>query len=51
MYKVALTSKFRRDYRRAFKRGYDLALLEAVAAQLADGASLPKVYQDHALSG
>ncbi|MDR1874860.1 MAG: type II toxin-antitoxin system YafQ family toxin [Synergistaceae bacterium] len=51
MYEVALTSKFRRDYKRAFKRGYDMHLLEIVVECLAAGLPLPAKYQDHDLTG
>ena len=51
MYRVATTGKFRRDYQRAHKRGYDLDLIEAAIAQLAKDGTLPEKYRDHALTG
>ena len=51
MYKVKQTSRFRKDYKLAYKRGYDLDLLETVVKQLASGASLPGKYKDHPLRG
>ena len=51
MYRVETTNQFRRDYKRAFKRGYNLDLLESVVEKLAEGAVLPEKYQDHHLTG
>ena len=51
MYEVALTGKFRRDYQRAYKRGYNLDLLEAVVEVLASGEQLSDKYRDHILTG
>lgn len=51
MYRVITTSQFRRDYRHAYKRGYDLDLIESVIVRLAKGDPLPEKYRDHALAG
>lgn len=48
---VKSTSTFRRDYRRALKRGLDISCLEAVIRILASNTSPPASYKDHALSG
>ncbi|GHV03350.1 addiction module toxin, RelE/StbE family [Campylobacterota bacterium] len=50
MYAVVATSRYRKDYKLAYKRGYDLDLLDWVVEQLADGVELPAQYRDHALS-
>lgn len=50
-YTVKFTSKFKRDYKLAIKRGYPIKLLEDTVALLADGLTLPEKYVDHALSG
>lgn len=51
MYRVETTAQFRKDYKRAFKRGYDMDLLETVVEQLATGKPLAEKHRDHALSG
>jgi mRNA interferase YafQ len=48
---VERTGEFRRGYRRAKKRGYDLGLLEAVIDDLAAGRPLATKYRDHKLKG
>ena len=47
-YESQRTSSFKRDYKLAKKRGYDISKLKTVVALLADGAELPAVYSDHA---
>lgn len=51
MLELRTTSKFRKDYKRIKKRGYDLALLEAVIEKLRKQEPLEPRYKDHALSG
>lgn len=51
MYSLATTSKFRRDYKRIKKRGYDLDLLARVIDILLSGEPLDAQYQDHPLQG
>jgi mRNA interferase YafQ len=51
VYRVETTTQFRKDYKRAFKRGYNLDLLEGVIKLLATGNPLSAKYRDHALSG
>ena len=43
-YTIEMSTKFKKDYKLAKKRGYDIDLL-------ADGETLPEKYCDHALSG
>lgn len=50
-YTVKFTSKFKKDYKLAIKRGYSIKLLEEAVSLLADGKSLPEKYVDHVLSG
>ena len=49
--KVIWTSKFKRDYKLAIKRGYDIDLLDDVIRLLAAGKPLPRELNDHTLSG
>ena len=45
------TSQFKKDVKRAEKRGMDLAKLKAVLDLLIDGDPLPAEYLDHPLRG
>ena len=51
MLTLVTTSKFRKDYKRIKKRGYDLDLLEAVLNILLREEPLSDQYKDHALTG
>ena len=44
-------SQFRRDVKRAQRRGKDMSKLRAVILLLAEGRPLPPNYKDHPLSG
>ena len=46
-----LTSRYKRDYKRIAKRGYDLDLLDAVLLLLAESQPLPPARSDHPLKG
>lgn len=50
-YTIEMSTKFKKDYKLAKKRGYDTTLLRAVIDLLADGETLPEKQCDHALSG
>ena len=50
-YTVALTTKYKRNFKRAVKRGYNMSLLRTVIALLETGEQLPEKYCDHALTG
>jgi len=50
-YAVAQTSQFKRELKRAVRRGCDLAAIRDVVHQLADGIPLPPRHRDHALTG
>ena len=49
--KVVWTTKFKRDYKRAMKRGLDMNRLDGVIRTLAAGRELAVVHRDHALGG
>ena len=50
-YSVKATTQFKRDYKRAMKRGMNMELLNHVISALALGETLPEKNKDHALSG
>jgi len=50
-YIVKYTALFKKDYKRALKRGQRVELLQAVVAALARGELLPEKNKDHPLSG
>ena len=45
------TSQFKKDVKRADKRGWDMAKLKAVLELLIDGEPLPAELKDHPLRG
>jgi mRNA interferase YafQ len=45
------TSQFKKDVKRADKRGQDMAQLKAVLELLIDGGPLPAEFKDHPLRG
>jgi mRNA interferase YafQ len=45
------TTQFKKDVKRAGKRGKDLAELKAVLDLLIEGTPLPSAYRDHPLRG
>ena len=47
--KVVWTTRFKRDYKRAMKRGLDMSRLDEVIRTLAAGRELAVVHRDHAL--
>jgi mRNA interferase YafQ len=51
MLTLKITSQFRKDYKLAKKRGYNMRLLEDVLQALLDGKLLAEKHRDHALSG
>jgi len=50
-YEIKRSSRFKKDYKRIKRRGYDLSLLDSVIELLAKGETLPVEYKDHALIG
>jgi len=51
MLTLETTTQFRKDYKRASKRGYDLTLLKTVLDTLLSGEPLNARHRDHALTG
>ena len=51
LYEVKQTTRFKKDYRIAKKRGQNIQLLHDIILQLADGKILPEKNRDHALTG
>lgn len=50
-YTVKYTGGFKKDYKRAIKRGLNIKLLEQIVTMLAMGEPLPEKNRDHELSG
>ena len=51
MLQVIWTSRFKRDYKLAMKRGKQMQRLDNVILKLAAGEPLEEKYRDHALTG
>lgn len=51
MLDLNISSQFKKDRRRCMKRGYNMALLNAVVNTLLIPAPLPTINKDHPLSG
>lgn len=51
LYEVKKTSRFKKDYKLAKKRGQDVKALQEIISLLADGKPLPEKNCDHALTG
>lgn len=51
MLKIRFHTKFKKDYKRIQKRGYQIEHLEQVIALLAEETPLPEKYKDHELEG
>ena len=50
-YRVIWTSKFKKEYKLAIKRGLDIERIDNVIRTLARGQQLSEEYNDHFLSG
>ena len=50
-YQVIWSTKFKKDYKLAMKRGLDINLLDTAITLLAETGTLPEEYLDHPLSG
>ena len=48
---VQWTTQFKKDYKLAIKRGWDITVLDDTIRMLADEMPLPRKYSDHALTG
>lgn len=51
MLKIKYTAKFKKDYKKIIKRGYDEKAFEEVVTILASGDELPEKHRDHNLQG
>ena len=51
MLDIRYSAKFKKDYKRIIKRGYNPQLLQDTLAILCSGQPLPAKYKDHELSG
>ena len=51
IYRPERTARFKRQFRKLVKRGYDPKLLEEVVVLLSNGVPLPRKYRDHQLKG
>ncbi len=50
-YEIERTTKFKKEYKNAIKRGLDISLLDNIIIKLSNGESLPNENQDHVLVG
>ena len=50
-YEIQRTSKLKKDYKLAVKRGLNISKLKYVISMLAEGEELPEEYSDHCLKG
>ncbi len=50
MLKLEFQGQFKKDYKLAVKRGFDVKLLQEVITMLAEEKPLPAKYKDHALN-
>lgn len=48
-YEIGRTTQFKKDYKLAVKRGYNIQELRTVVTMLANGTVLPDKYRDHDL--
>ena len=51
IYDRVYSARFKKDLRRAAKRGKDLSLIAEAIDRLANGEALPPEYRDHPLKG
>jgi mRNA interferase YafQ len=50
-YNVVPSNEYKRNRKKAEKRGLDMDLLDWVVGELAEGRKLPEKFRDHKLSG
>lgn len=50
-YEIVRTTRFKKDYNLAKKRGYNIENIKIVISILANGLELPRKCKDHQLSG
>jgi len=51
MLKPDYTNRFKKDYKQAIKRNYDISLIDAVIRDLINEVPLAEKHKDHPLSG
>ena len=51
MLEIRYINSFKKDYRLAKKRGYDMSKLAEVIMMIASGETLPERFRDHQLKG
>lgn len=51
MYKITATNQFKKDYKKAKKRGFNIKKLEFIVDVLSKGKELEPKYKDHSLIG
>ena len=51
IYSIKESSQFKKDYKAAIRRNWNIKLLDNVIAMLANGQTLPFRYRDHPLKG
>jgi mRNA interferase YafQ len=51
MFTCNFTNKFKKDYKRAIKRGWDMSLFEHAYDLLESTGELPAIFKPHPLSG
>lgn len=51
MYQIHYTNRFKKDVKRAIKRGYNILLLQEVIDLIQKNGTLPSKYKPHILSG
>ena len=51
MYRIAYTTRFKKDLKRCIKRGLDISILEKVIDLLQLNGNLPTIYKTHKLTG
>ena len=50
-YNIKYTTQFKKNYKLAMRRGFDINLLDEIIRKLASGEILDDSYKDHALAG
>lgn len=51
MLDIVLSNRFKKDLKLAYKRGYNIDLLNEIVDKLANQEALPKKNRDHGLTG
>lgn len=51
MLDIVMSTRFRKDLKLVYKRGFDLDLLDKVINMIANNEQLPVKHKDHSLTG